>query len=201
MNRFRKTLTVCFGTVLSLAITSRSEAAFHLWQISEVYSNASGSVQFVELFTDQSSQQFVNLTSFKSNANTYSFPAQLPADSANKHFLIATPGYAALPGVPAPDFILPTNNFFSTTADTLTLNGAQFPSLTFTSGQLPTDGVHSLDRAYLGPFTAPPAPTVDVNSPTNFSGVTGTVPEPSAIVLAALSVGILWKSRRRLARG
>jgi hypothetical protein len=199
MSLIRNRLLACAIVGFLLTSASLAQAAFHLWQISEVYSNASGSVQFVELFTDQSSQQFVNATSFSSNANTYSFPAQLPSDSANKHFLIATPGYAALAGVPAPDFILPANNFFSTTADTLTLNGATFPSLTFTAGQLPTDGVNSIDRAYLGSATPPPAFTTGPNSPTNFAGTTGSVPEPSAFVLAALCVGIAWKTRRRLA--
>ena len=199
MRLFQKSLLMCVAIGLSLATASLAQAAFHLFQITEVYSNASGSVQFVELFTDQSSQQFVNFTSLESSTtgNTYNFPAQLPADSANHHFLIATPGYAALPGVPAPDYILPINNFFSTTADTLTFSGAQFPTFSFSSGQLPTDGVNSLNRAYLGAFVTPPAPSSGLNSPTNFNGATGTVPEPSAFVLATVAAaGLLWRRRR-----
>jgi serralysin len=195
--RFQKLLLMCVATGLSLATASLAQAAFHLFQISEVYSNASGSVQFIELFTDQSSQEFVNFTSISSSTNTYNFPTQLPADSANHHFLIATPGYAALSGVPAPDYVLPTNNFFSTSADTISFNGATFPTFSFSSGQLPTDGVNALARAYLGAFTTPPAPSSAVNSPTNFAGQTGTVPEPSAFVLASVAAaGLFWRWRR-----
>jgi hypothetical protein len=54
-------------------------AAFHLWTISEVYSNSDGSVQFIELFTPSVGQTFTNGTQIKSNGNTFTFPASFIA--------------------------------------------------------------------------------------------------------------------------
>src|SRR5205814_5334062 len=90
--------------------------------------------------------------------------------------------YAALSGVPAPDYTFPVNNFFTTGGDTLNY-ASSTNTLTFTSGQLPVNGSNSLNRAYNQStfFTA-------VNSPTNFAGASGTVPEPAAIGLLALGI-------------
>ena len=184
MNRFQKSMIACVGTFLTFTTLPFSQAAFHLFQIGEVYSNASGTVQFVELFTDQATQNSMNFTSFKSNSHTFPFPSALIGSTANKHIILATPGYAALSGVPAPDYTFPVNNFFSTTGDTLTLVSGMFPSLTFTNGQLPTDGLHSLNRAYLGAITPPPTTfTTAVNSPTNFLGTTSSVVKPGDLNL------------------
>jgi hypothetical protein len=176
MQRLLNSMAIFLGILLVLGFSSHARAAFHLFQIGQVYSNASGTVQFVELFTDQTGQNFVNDTQFKSNTHSFQFPSALTGDTTKKHFILATPGYFALQGVPPADFELPVNNFFSTTGDTLTLNFATFPSLTFTSGQLPTDGIHSLNRAYLGSATPPPTTfTVALNSPTNFAGTAGFI--------------------------
>jgi hypothetical protein len=186
MNRFQKSVIACVGTLLTFTTIPFSQAAFHLFQIGEVYSNASGTVQFVELFTDQTGQNLLHFTSFTSTSHTFPFPTDLSSTATNnKHFILATPGYAALSGVPAPDYTLPVNNFFSTTGDTLTLQGGmEGPSLTFTAGQLPTDGLHSLNRAYLGAFTPPPTTfTTAVNSPTNFLGTTSSVVKPGDLNL------------------
>ena len=108
MNWSQKSVTVCVGTPPGLHITALpfAHAAFHLFQIGEVYSNASGTVQFVELFTDQASQNSMNFTSFTSNSHTFPFPSALTGSTVNKHIILATPGYAALSDVPAPDYTL-----------------------------------------------------------------------------------------------
>jgi hypothetical protein len=201
MSRFQKGLAgVAF--LISVSMTSLSQAAFHLWQITEVYSNSDGSVQFIELHTNAGnsnfgSQQFVNGQTLKSNGHTFSFTANLPGDTLNKDFILATPGYFALgASVPTADYNLGVNNFFSVMGPD-TINFASVNTLSFTAGQLPTDGTNSLMRAF-----NPPTQTTfstATNSPMNFAGVTGTVPEPSALFLAALSAGMLWKTRRRLA--
>jgi hypothetical protein len=178
-------MIACVGTFLTLTVHPLAQAAFHLFQITEVYSNASGTVQFIELHTttgasNGGSQQFVSGQPFKSNGHTFNFPANLPGDTLNKSFILATPGYYALgSAVPTADFNLGVNNFFSTTADTI--NFANVNTLTFTAGQLPTNGLNSLNRAF-NPAT-PTTFTVGSNSPTNFSSATGSTVAPGDVNL------------------
>lgn len=46
--------------VTGLVWAQAAQAAFHLYDIAEVYSNAEGSVQFVEFFTAHNGQQFLD---------------------------------------------------------------------------------------------------------------------------------------------
>src|SRR5947209_4588016 len=49
-------------TLITLAaiVALPSQAAFHLWQIRELYSNSSGDLQYIEMFCPASGQTFVN---------------------------------------------------------------------------------------------------------------------------------------------
>lgn len=176
---------------------STARATFHLWKIDEVYSNASGTVQFIEFlqptfsFDDErflGGQTLIDSTL----GHSFTFPSNLPSQpAANSHFLVATPGYAALTGVPAPDYVLPANDFFSTSGDTLTY-ASGVDALTFTGSEFPTDGITSLNRAY-GATTF----TNGRNSPTDFAGQTGSVPEPAALgLLVAGGLLVSLRSRR-----
>ena len=161
---FRKLRARIFLAVLMLVASAGSHAAFHEWKINEVYSDASGNVQFIELTTTVGLQQFVGghqiSTTQGGPFNVFMFPGDLPADSANKKFLIGTAGYAALPGVPPPDYIVPNGFVFTSN---VTINFAGFDSVTFPT--VPTDGSLSIDRNL----------STATNSPTNFNGATGTV--------------------------
>src|SRR5216684_7110436 len=167
---FMKTLLASlFGFILA---TTSAQASFHLWQITQLYSDPTGTVQFIELTNGNfDGENLLMGHTITSNTNSYTFPNNLPFNTANHHCLIATPGYVAISGAPAPDYVLPSNNFFSVTSDTINYAGVN--TLTFTAGQLPTDGVNSLNRAYNSTtlFVAP-------NSPTNFAGDTGSVSPP-----------------------
>lgn len=192
----RRLSIVCAAAMVgaALALPSAASASFHLWQIDEVYSNADGSVQFIE-FNDQSN--FEDHLTFSggltSTAHSYTFTSDLPSTStANTHFLVGTAGYAALSGVPAPDYTVP-NQFFSTAGDTLTLVNSVDGTITFTGAQLPTDGIDSLNRVYGSSTNS--GFTTAVNSPTNFAGETGTVPEPASVAL--LGIGGAWVLGRR----
>lgn len=176
---------------------SQASATFHQWQLGEVYSDASGNIQFVELqmasfvFDDERFIGGHSLTETSFGRN-FVLPSHVPsAPAADSHFLIATPGYAALSGVPAADYVLPVNNWFNRGGDTLDF--ASVSSLTFTGAQMPS-GDQSLNRAY-----GASALTVAANSPTNFAGVTGTVnsavPEPTTML--ALAAGGVVAARRR----
>ena len=42
---------VVLATAVGLVVAASAQAGHHLWDFTEMYSNASGSVQFVEMFT------------------------------------------------------------------------------------------------------------------------------------------------------
>ncbi len=153
------------GTIFFLTLLNQSFGAFHLWKISEMYSNVDGTVQFIELFNDtgSSSEGFLSFTSFTTDSNSYAYPNDLSGDTAGKRFLMATSGFAALSGAPAPDYIIPAH-FFDPNGDTLTFSGGPH-AVTFSSGQLPLDGISSIDANL----------AVDLSSPTNFAAAVGAI--------------------------
>jgi hypothetical protein len=152
--------------VLVLA-SGAARATFHLWQLNEIYSNADGTVQFVELITNAGGQEFVaghTITSTQgATTRSFTFPSNLPDDSAGRTFLVGTAGFAAL-GLVTPDYIVP-DGFLFTTNGRVNFVGADSVSW----AALPTDGVLSINRSG----------AVGVNSPKNFAGVTGSVPGAS----------------------
>lgn len=139
--------------------------SFHLYRINELYSNADGSIQFVEMAVGDSDGegfwQGLSLTvSQGATVHRYVFPADLPGfATANTTVLIATQGFADL-GLVAPDFVVPAGLLF---VDAGVVDFAGVDVLPYAA--LPTDGLHSIDRFGV----------VDVNSPRNFAGDTATV--------------------------
>ncbi len=152
----------------------------------------------------------MSFTSITSNSQSFAFPNNLPGNippypgSAFGWVIIATAGFAALPGAPPEvDYVIP-DGFFDPAGDTITYVGAN-ESVVIAPGALPLDGVNSLHRDITtGQLT------VGVNSPTGFLSVPGsislapTVPTASPWLVAPL-VGIagtalaMFRSRRRLA--
>jgi len=63
------------------AATRSAEAAFHLWQVKEVFSNADGSVQFVEMFDSFGGETFTGGQTLTANSDgniqTFEFPSSL----------------------------------------------------------------------------------------------------------------------------
>ena len=187
----RRTLIpgAALGVAASL-IASQAQAAFHQWNVREIYSNASGTLQFIELFCPSAGQTSLGgqQISVASGGTTHSFtiPGNLSSDSLNHALLFATAGAQAA-GAPAPNYTLP-NNFLFTGGGTISFFGANGGAYTI----LPTDGV--LSRTW-GDGNAP-------NSPQNFAGAVGfvVVPEPSALALAAAgAIGLCFLLRRRQA--
>jgi hypothetical protein len=151
---------VVLATSIGLFAAATAHAGHHLWDFTEAFSNASGSIQFIELFTAEDNEQNLNGFTVTSGANSVIL-TNLPTNlTANTWILIATPGFGALPGAVAPDYILPFGNFFPTGGGTLNYaSGADI----WNYGAVPTDGKLSLLR---NGSTA-------VNTPTNFAGQQG----------------------------
>lgn len=102
-----------------------------------------------------------------SNGHAFTFPGNLTTATPNKHLLLATDGYAALPGVPARDYTIDPS-FFAVTGDRL--NFAVYD--TWNIGPVPTDGTNSLNK---NEEDSTDTPFVQRNSPTNLHNDTGTI--------------------------
>jgi PEP-CTERM motif len=155
-------------------------ATFHIWQISQVYSNAGGSVQYVEFVLPSAldDERFVggHALSAGLNSNSITLPSNLPSlPVTGQHFLIATSGFDAVAGV-TPDYTFPVAPFFSPSGDTL--NWAGFDSFTFPA--LPSNGIDARNRDG----------SIVVNAPINFAGQTGSAPEPSTLLLAGIGAAV-----------
>lgn len=160
--------------LLSLALLlpgGRADAGSHLWDLSEVFSNADGTIQFIELHqpTAACCELGMNGKWVRSLAtgNQFTFPANLTGNTAFTSILLGTAGFAALPGAPAVDHIIP-DNFFSTAGDTIEL--FVYDSVNTTSFPVPLDGTSALQKDHAtGVWGTGP------NSPTNYAGATGNV--------------------------
>ena len=192
--------------IAAALVAQPAAASFHLWEVSEVYTNADGSVQFVEFFTTFAGQEFLLGRELQALTQgvpemTYTFPSNLPVglgdSTAGHHFLFASPGFQAVSGI-APDYEWTGALSFINVGgnDALQLISADGFILAdeISLASLPTDGTLSL----LGD-----AVTTAVPTPTNFAGEIGTLPEPGACARGAGVLGALCavtRSRRATAR-
>lgn len=185
---------ICTTTIF---VSSAHARAFHLWNIQEVYTNSSGTLQFIELtelssFQTNTAGQQVHVSNLSgTQTNTFTLPTNLPSDSLDHMLLFGTAGLQAAGG-PTPDYIIP-NGFLFSGGGTLSFFGQNGGPYT----ALPTDGL--LARVWNGGNVS--------NSETNYSGQTGSVngvPEPSTMVLVPLAMGLggicRWRARRRTRR-
>jgi hypothetical protein len=155
------------GVVLALLV-QLARADFHDWTITEIYSNADGSVQFIELSCPNSGENFLGgeriWCSSANRTNIFIFLGDLSGDTEDRKLLLATPGFAALPGGIAPNYIIPTNFLILGSGR---LNYANVDILNYTD--LPTNGTASLVRSGSRFVTAA------ANSPENFAGAGGSI--------------------------
>jgi hypothetical protein len=164
--RFMRDGIIMTGALLLTA--AWAVAGAHTWRVNEVFTNASGTIQFIELRESLGGAGEIgvnghNITSV-SRAYTIPAPALTPPVSF-KTLLFATPAAAALPGMPTPNYIFPAGSvpFFSINGDSISYT--PFDTFTFSGALLPKDGVHSLNRNL----------SVGCNSPRNFAGQTGSI--------------------------
>jgi len=147
-------------------------AGSHTWDVWEVFSNADKTVQFIELHETNGTNFETGLAGHimtASPSNTqYTILHSVASPTALKSYLLGTAAFAALPGAPAPDEIIPPN--FIKLATDISVSYPPWDTASWTLGSLPTDGLASLTRLVVG------GPLVSAtNSPKNYAGVTGTV--------------------------
>lgn len=125
-----------------LATAPLAAADNHKWEIAEVFSSADGTVQFIELSnTSKDEHLLAGQRITTASGSVLTFPGNLPSSNTeNRRVLIATAAFAAVPGAPTPDYLIPAG-FLRTTGDTLTYVSAP-DALAF--GSLPGDGRTSL---------------------------------------------------------
>jgi hypothetical protein len=179
------------AVAMAALVTTSAHAAFHLWNIQQIYTDSSGSLQYVQLFCPFGGQNFINgftLSVVNVGATqTHSFTVpggSLGGDTFNHSLLFGTAGLQAAGG-PAPDYIIP-NNFLFSAGGSINFWGANGGAYT----ALPTDGSNARNWADGNAL----------NSPQNYAGQTGTVvvPEPAMWPLFGLSgTGFLFLLRRR----
>lgn len=196
------------------AIAMQANAASHLWRFSEFYSSPDKQIQFIEMQEIGGSNNETGIEGHWYATNSFNqnhsqiLGTPLPFGTANKKFLVGSQSYAALPGVPAPDYIVP-DGIIEPSGDTIVWWFYQ--TLTIPPGTMPSNGTHSLHlknpaNPSLGFKTGP-------NSPTNFAGETGTlggaIPIPatspwgivSSVALLLLATWALALRSHRLRRG
>jgi hypothetical protein len=149
-----------------LAIASSTFAGSHLWDFTEVFSSPDGQIQFIELHVATMANFETQLAGKKvsslATGKSFTFPVNLTPPTGQKYLLLATSAFAALPGSPTPDFIIPAN-FFGTSGDTLTYH--VYDSWVIGATAVPLDCVSSLKRNG----------SISANTPKNYAGVQGTV--------------------------
>ena len=150
-----------------------AHAGGHTWRVKEIFSNADGTIQYIEVWEANGTPGEVGTANHNvtSNSHVFTIPSNVASPTTFKSLLLATQGFADL-DVVDPDYII-ADNFFSLTADTIRY--VPYDTMTFTAGQLPTDGVSALARNL----------AVVVNSPSNYAGDTGSIdvsaPGPPAV--------------------
>jgi hypothetical protein len=179
---------VCCG-LLALAICQMQVfGAFHLWRVSEVYSNSDGSVQFVEMFCELAGQNFVaNHQLISRDANgvikgVCVIPNNVVGNSLNNYLLFGTVGFSAVAGV-QPDATLPPD-FLSRTSGSVSFETID----TMNYQNLPQDGFSSIHRNPSG------VQIVALNSPRNFSRQAGLIRPGPSLSIQRPSTNVVWIS-------
>ena len=179
-----------FGLTCALVVFGPGVAALagsHTWETWEVFSNAAGNIQFVEIKETHGGTTEVGLgghTMISHPSGHSHGMANVTGNTAFTYYLLATADFAALPGAPTPDQIIP-NNFIQLATDT-SMEYSFTNTASWTLGTLPTNGTQSLTRLVSnGPLV------VATNSPTNYAGVAGSVDASGGAALPGVPDGVI----------
>jgi len=171
MRRLADILKILLCATVVLGGIAPALCGVHLWRVKEAFSNADGSIQFIEIATccGSTGEIFTSGQAVSSTSHSFPIPANQSGSTLNKHLLLATDSFRMLPGAPTPDYIIDPH-FFATTGDTISFS--VYDTMVFGAGVLPTDGTRSLNK---DPNDATDTTVSAVNSPTNYAGQTGSV--------------------------
>jgi hypothetical protein len=184
MAMWRLFLVAALGAAV-LVEPARALACSHLWRVSEFYSSPDRSVQFIEMQEIGGSAVEWKIGNHWYRTNGYNatqtdlLGSDLPnVSTANKKFLVGSESYAALGGVPPPDYTIPDG--------AINPNGDLvrwwfYQTIEIPAGVMPSDGTLSISTVNPANPGNPPVYSVGVNSPTNFAGQTGTVVLSTAV--------------------
>ncbi len=164
---------IALGLLVLAAAGSLATAGGHTWRIKEIYSNADGTVQFIEVWESLGGAGEVNTQNHNivSGSNSVAVNGPVASPTNLRRLLFGTPAFQALPGAPDVDQTI-VANFFNQLGDTITYTGLD--AQTFGPGVLPTDGILSLNRDG----------TTGINSPENYAQEVGSVdasPQPAGV--------------------
>jgi uncharacterized repeat protein (TIGR01451 family) len=112
-----------------------------------------------------------NLAGTQSHTFTFPEDTDVSTPTGFKSLLLATDGFSSLPGAVVPNFIIP-DGFLFPGGGTVTFGS--YDSVSYGAGQLPQDGINSLNRVY----NQSPNLVSATNSPKNYAGQSGSVSCP-----------------------
>lgn len=168
----RLSIGLAASIIIAATVTmSHAIADFDQWQFSEVFSNAEGDVQYVELQTTVSNQgDLSGLTLVASDAsgqqqNSLLFSANLLAETQDSKLLIATQSFVQTTGLSA-DFEIADGFLFTEGGSLDFANGTAV--LNYGASQLAKNGEQSMSSS-LDP---------QLPDPTNFAGLSATLSLP-----------------------
>lgn len=175
MNSLSRKLFVV-GVALALCLCFAGTPLFagvHTWRAWQVFTNADGTVQFVSIKEAFGGPGETGTGSFNVQAlpsgNFFDMP-NVAGNTASRYYLLGTAAFAALPGAPPLDGIIPSS-FVAATDTSLKFTFGGSPAASWTAGTLPTNGIDMLQR-----LSADPSPMAAMgNVATNYAGVTGCV--------------------------
>ena len=160
----------CIAAAVSALLAVPVHAAFHLFRIAQVYSNADGTLQYVMLQESTGSNNEnlwfgnrIETTDAQSVKKQFTFPSNLPSPiTQNRSVLVGTAGLSTI-GI-TPDFTVP-DHFVPTSGGKVQYAGVD----EITIPALPTDGATAVTR------NGTPTPAMA----TNFAGITVTLVPPA----------------------
>src|SRR5262245_62606412 len=108
---------VCWAAVVCASVLTmpQARAAFHLWKLQEIYTDTSGTLQFIEMFENLGGgeifvggMQITVQNIGNTQSHVFTVPMDLEGSTFNHALLFGTAGLQAAGG-PAPDYIIPND--------------------------------------------------------------------------------------------
>jgi hypothetical protein len=200
-------LLATVAAAIAFALAAPADAAFHIINVSEVYTNAQGDVQFIELkalSNFQTQLQSTRVVAYNADSTVQNvvldFTAVFAALDNNETVLLATAAFQDTAGF-APDFVIPDSLIFvpngrigfnrdPAVPGAVVIDGVAYGAYTGANvgygtpaSALPTNGDHSLTRVVFGISNRNNSTDWQYlpNTPKRNDGMTTTIHAPSDV--------------------